>query len=387
MINKNNPFAQKALKSFTERFSAEPQLYFSPGRINLIGEHVDYNDGYVLPAAIDKGVYYAVSKNGTSDVNFYAADFGESFSININAIKKEGGWKDYVLSVANEFLLLDKRIEGFDCAFSGDIPQGSGMSSSAAVEGGLAFALNEIFGYGLAREQLALLCQRAEHNFPGVNCGIMDQFANMMGKKNHVVLLDCQSLSHEYFPLKLDGYKIVLLNSKVHHSLAAGEYNVRRKQCEEGLLIMAQDSAVRSFRDITKWEDLLGYEGSMGEEVFMRCLYVVQEIDRTKRAVALLQEDNLEAFGKLMFETHDGLSKLYNVSCEELDFLVDQAKNKPAVIGSRLMGGGFGGCTINIIKEEEAVNFVKEASLKYQQKFGIEPEAYFVNTADGVQKL
>ncbi|MEO7043970.1 MAG: galactokinase, partial [Ferruginibacter sp.] len=198
---------------------------------------------------------------------------------------------------------------------------------------------------------------------------------------------DCQSLSHEYFPLQLEGYKIVLLNSKVHHSLAAGEYNVRRKQCEEGLLIMAQDSAVRSFRDITKWEDLLAYEGTMGEEVFMRCLYVVQEIDRTKRAVALLQENNLAAFGKLMFETHEGLSKLYNVSCEELDFLMEQAKSNPAVIGSRLMGGGFGGCTINIIKEEEAADFVKRVSHHYQQKFGIEPEAYFVNTADGVQKL
>ncbi|MEO7048038.1 MAG: galactokinase, partial [Ferruginibacter sp.] len=290
-------------------------------------------------------------------------------------------------SVINEFLLLDEKIEGFDCAFSGDIPQGSGMSSSAAVEGGLAFALNEIFEYGLAREQLALLCQRAEHNFPGVNCGIMDQFANMMGKKDHVVLLDCQSLSHEYFPLQLDGYKIVLLNSKVHHSLAAGEYNVRRKQCEEGLMLMAYDSPVRSFRDVTKWEDLLAYEGSMGEEVFMRCLYVVQEIDRTKRAVAFLQENNLAAFGKLMFETHEGLSKLYSVSCEELDFLVEKAKENTAVIGSRLMGGGFGGCTINIVKKNGAVDFVKETSHQYQQKFGIEPEAYFVNTADGVQKL
>ena len=379
--------SQQMLQIFQQKFNRVPALYFSPGRINLIGEHTDYNDGYVMPAAIDKGVYYAIAENGTGNVNFYAADLDEYFSVPVDEIKKEESWKNYVLSVVNEFLLLNKKIRGFDCVFGGDIPRGSGMSSSAAVEGGLAFALNEMFEYGLQRDQLALLCQRAEHNFPGVNCGIMDQFANMLGKKDNVILLDCQSLSHEYFPLQLDGYKIVLVNSKVHHSLAAGEYNIRRKQCEEGLMIIAQDSALRSFRDIAKWEDLLAYEGRMGEEVYMRCLYVVQEIDRTKKAAALLQQNDLEVFGKLMFETHDGLSKLYGVSCKELDFLAEYARSQPAVIGARLMGGGFGGCTINIVKENEAAAFAAAISKEYEQKFDIIPEIYFVQTADGCKKL
>jgi galactokinase len=383
-----NQFAIKAKDFFIEKFKAEPNIYFSPGRINLIGEHVDYNDGFVLPAAIDKGIYYAVAANNTDTINFYAYDFDESFAVNITAVKKETGWKNYVLSVVNEFLLLDKlKLKGFDCVFGGDIPQGSGISSSAAVEGGLAFAINHIFDYQLSRENLALLCQLAEHNYPNVKCGIMDQFANMMGKKDNVVLLDCQTLSYEYFPLKLDGYKIILLNSKVHHSLAAGEYNIRRKQCEEGLMIMQADSAIRSFRDVGKWENLLAYKDKMGDEVYMRCLYVVQEIERTKNATQNLQDNDIVAFGKQMFQTHEGLSKLYNVSCDELDFLVVQAKSDDTVIGSRLMGGGFGGCTINIVKEAFANAFVQKASAAYQKQFNILPEAYFVHTQHGVHQL
>lgn len=386
-MKNNQPYLQKVQEVFKEKFSTTPSLFFSPGRINLIGEHVDYNDGYVLPAAIDKGVYYAIAKNGTEQIHFYSIDFNESYSTTLTALSKQGGWKDYVLSVVNEFVLLDKKIQGFDCVFCGDIPRGSGMSSSAAVEGGLAFALNQIFEYGLSRTQLALLCQRAEHNFPGVKCGIMDQFANMMGKANQVVLLDCQSLSHEYFPLQLKGYKLVLLNSKVHHSLAAGEYNVRRNQCEEGLKILETQYPSHSFRDITRWQELIPFESKMSKEVFSRCLYVVQEIQRTKQAVALLQQNDIEGFGQLMFQTHHGLSKLYNVSCAELDFLVEQAANSDAVIGARLMGGGFGGCTINIVKENQAEQFINNTSQQYHKQFGILPEAYLVQTADGVQAI
>ena len=203
-----NAIAMNVLKAFTENFSAQPAVYFSPGRINLIGEHVDYNDGFVMPAAIDKGVYYAVAENGIDMINFYSLDFNEKFSINIAGIKKTDGWKNYVLSVVNEFLVSGKSIKGFDCVFGGDIPRGAGMSSSAAVEGGLAFALNDIFNCGFNRIALAQLCQRAEHNFPNVQCGIMDQFANMNGKKDQVLLLDCESLAHEYLPLQLKGYKL-----------------------------------------------------------------------------------------------------------------------------------------------------------------------------------
>ena len=382
-----NAIATSVLKAFTENFSTQPAVYFSPGRINLIGEHVDYNDGFVMPAAIDKGVYYALAANGTEIIHFYSLDFDENFSINVAGIKKSDGWKNYVLSVVNEFLISGKSIKGFDCVFGGDIPRGAGMSSSAAVEGGLAFALNDIFNCGLNRVELAQLCQRAEHNFPNVQCGIMDQFANMNGKKDQVLLLDCENLTHEYLPLQLKGYKIVLLNTKVHHTLASGEYNKRRHQCEEGMMVLKSQMVIDSFRDISKWEDLLAYKDMMGEEVYNRCLYVVKEIYRTKKAAEYLKQNNLIEFGKLMYATHKGLSNLYDVSCAELDFLVEQAKSNASVIGARMMGGGFGGCTINIVKEEALNDFIERCSIAYKKQFKIDIEAYVVQTSDGTGKL
>lgn len=379
--------AKTVLKSFSQIFAEQPTLYFSPGRINLIGEHVDYNDGFVMPAAIDKGVYYAIAANETDTIHFYATDFDEHFSVNISAIKSDDGWRNYVLSVVNEFLKLGKGIKGFNCVFGGDIPRGSGMSSSAAVEGGLAFAINEMYQIGLNRVELALLCQRAEHGFPNVKCGIMDQFANMNGKKDDVILLDCRSMEYQYFPLLLAGYKIVLLNSKVHHSLASGEYNIRRQRCEEGLGILKKHLPVQSFRDIENVEVLDIAKDEMSPKVYNCCRFVVEEIGRTRKAAQLLQQNDLPAFGELMFETHEGLSKLYEVSCVELDFLVAQVRKFPAVIGSRLMGGGFGGCTINIVAEDGIVNFIEDASREYQHRFDIIPEAYIVETADGTKAI
>ena len=382
-----NTIAKSVLKSFSQIFPSQPLLFFSPGRINLIGEHVDYNDGFVMPAAIDKGVYYAIAENQTDAIHFYATDFDEHFSVSINAVKSDDGWRNYVLSVVNEFLKLGKSIRGFDCVFGGDIPRGSGMSSSAAVEGGLAFAINEMYQIELNRVELALLCQRAEHGFPNVKCGIMDQFANMNGKKDHVILLDCRSMEYQYFPLLLAGYKIVLLNSKVHHSLASGEYNIRRQRCEEGLAIIKKHLPVQSFRDIDNVEVLDIAKDEMSAKVYNCCRFVVEEIARTQKAAQLLQGNDIPAFGKLMFETHEGLSKLYEVSCVELDFLVEQARKFPAVIGSRLMGGGFGGCTINIVAEDGIANFIEDASREYQQRFDIIPEAYIVETADGTKAV
>ena len=383
----NTVIATTVLKKFKENFSSQPSLFFSPGRINLIGEHLDYNDGFVMPAAINKGVYYAIAKNQTDDIHFYAVDFDEHFSINIHDIKSNDGWKSYVLSVVNEILLPGKRTGGFNCVFGGDIPIGSGMSSSAAVEGGLAFALNELFDIGLGRVELALLCQRAEHNFPNVQCGIMDQFANMMGKKDHVILLDCKAMQHEYFPLLLEGYKIVLINTKVHHSLASGEYNIRRQRCEEGLSILKGLLPVQSFRDIKTVDELEIGRSRMAPEVYNCCRYVIEEIGRTRKAAELLQLNDIAGFGKLMYATHEGLSKLYEVSCDELDFLVQQARKCPAVIGARLMGGGFGGCTINIVAEDGIANFIEDTSMEYQQQFNIIPEAYIVETADGTKAI
>jgi galactokinase len=289
--------------------------------------------------------------------------------------------------VVNEFILLGKPVSGFDCVFGGDIPRGSGMSSSAAVEGGLAFALNDIFNCGLTRVQLALLCQRAEHNYPGVNCGIMDMYASINGKKDHVILLDCKNITHEYFPLKLDGYKIVLLNTKVHHTLASGEYNVRRKRCEEGMVVLKKELNVQSSREIKSAADVELHKDKMAPEVYSCCKFVVEEIARTKTAAALLQQNDLAGFGKLMFATHEGLSKLYDVSCAESDFLVALAATNPNIIGARQMGGGFGGCTINIVKEEAVDGFIGQASTAYKKQFDIGLEAYVMEVSDGVGKI
>ena len=340
-----------------------------------------------MPAAIDKGMYYAIGINNTDEIHFNAVDFNETLSIKIKDIKKMTGWKNYVLSVVNEFLIKGLPVKGFDCVFGGNIANGAGMSSSAAVEGGVAFAINKLFDFGLSRKDLALLCQRAEHNFPGVMCGIMDQYANMLGKKDHVILLDCRSVTHKYFPLKLDDYEIVLINSKVHHNLAASEYNVRRKQCEEGLAILKKKMNITSFRDVKNPDDMLPYKNEMGDKVYDRCKFVVEEILRTQQAAKLLQENNLIEFGKLMYATHEGLSKLYEVSCKELDFLVAQAKENNDVIGSRLMGGGFGGCTINIVQKDGVEKFTSRATDAYQKKFRIEPEVYKVSVVDGTDEI
>lgn len=382
-----NTFAASVLKSFAENFTGSPKLYFSPGRINLIGEHIDYNDGFVMPAAIDKGIYYAINENQTDTIHFYALDFNERYAVSVQDIKINEGWRNYVLSIVNEIRLLGIAVRGFNCVFGGDIPRGSGMSSSAAVEGGLAFALNELFTIGLSRVELALLCQRAEHNFPNVQCGIMDQFANMMGKKDQVMLLDCKSLQHQYFPLSKAGYKIVLINSKVHHSLSAGEYNIRRKHCEEGLAILSKLLPIHSFRDIATVDEMQIGSSSMPAEVYNCCKYVVEEIGRTQMAAELLQLNDMKGFGKLMYATHEGLSELYKVSCAELDFLVEQAKQCPAVIGSRMMGGGFGGCTINIVGEEGVADFIGQTMLAYKQQFNITAEAYVVATSDGTKEI
>lgn len=382
-----NATASDVLSLFKEKYLKIPHIYYSPGRINFIGEHIDYNDGFVMPAAINKGIFYAIALNNTDTINFHSVDFKQSLSVKISEVKKMNGWKNYVLSVVNEFLLKDLQVKGFDCLFHGNIASGAGISSSAAVEGGLAFGINEIFNFGFSRKELALLCQRAEHNFPGVMCGIMDQYANMMGKKDHVILLDCRSIEHRYFPFQLTGYEIVLINTKVHHSLASSEYNVRRRQCEQGLSLLKEVLNIDSFRDIKKPDDLLPFRDKMGEEVYMRCLYVVEEIERTQQAASLLQQNELVEFGRLMYSTHEGLSNLYGVSCKELDFLVERARADKNVIGARLMGGGFGGCTINIIRQDGVTEFLERTKIEYQKKFHIDPQIIEVKIVDGTAEV
>ena len=377
-----NENAFKVKNIFKKIFKEEPHLYYSPGRINLIGEHVDYNDGFVMPAAIDKGIYFAIALNNSKQINFYSIDFDESISLPLSRVKKMDSWKNYVLGVVNEFQKLDLPVKGFNCAFGGNIPIGGGMSSSAALEGGIAFGLNEICNFEKTQKELALLGQRAEHNFPGVMCGIMDQYANLLGKKNTVILLDCKNITHEYIPLNIEEYEIVLINTKVHHSLAASEYNQRRKECEKGLKILKEKINIQSFRDIKNPDELIGFKGKMGNDVYMRCLYVVEEIARTQEAANFLKENDINGFGKLMFQTHEGLKNLYHVSCSELDFLVDAAQQNNDVVGARLMGGGFGGCTINIVKKKSVKSFLTQILPAYKKQFNIDAGVYEVSIVD-----
>lgn len=382
-----NETALKIKNVFVQKFNGIPRLFYSPGRINLIGEHVDYNDGFVMPAAIDKGIYFAIALNNSEKINCYSIDFDESISLKISEVKKMDGWKNYVLGVVNEFQKLNLPVKGFDCVFGGDIPIGGGISSSAALEGGISFGLNELCNFKMSRKELALLGQRAEHGFPNVKCGIMDQYANMMGKKDTVILLDCKNVTHEYLPLNMDGYQIVLINTKVHHSLASSAYNQRRKECEEGLEILKRELNIQSFRDISNLAEVIAFKTKIPDAVYKRCEFVVGEICRTRMAAQLLKENNLTGFGKLMFETHDGLKNKYEVSCKELDFLVDVAKENNDVIGARLMGGGFGGCTINIVKEESVSTFVKEAIGAYKKQFGIDAESYMMKVVGGTDEI
>src|SRR6266498_618243 len=375
------------LKKFQDIFHEIPQLFYSPGRINLIGEHIDYNHGFVMPAAIDKGIWYAITLNNTEEINVVSADMDECLKISLNDIHKIKGWKNYILGVVDQLKKRGYRVSGFNAVFGGNLPVGAGMSSSAAVECGLAFGLNTIFNLQINRVDTALICQKAEHTFPGVQCGIMDQFANMMGVKEHVLLLNCDSLEYETLPFNMKDYSIVLINSKVHHELAGGEYNKRRKQCEKGLQLLKEKyPSVQNFRGI-KPEQVEEQKNILGEEVFMRCLYVTQEIQRTQEGAKLLQSNDMESFGKLMFQTHEGLRKLYDVSCAELDFLVDEAKRYPQIIGARLMGGGFGGCTINIIRKDDIDNITDAIIENYKKKFNINAECYIMSLSDGTHEI
>ena len=368
-------------------FTQNQNCFFSPGRINLIGEHIDYNDGFVMPAAIDKGIWFAVAENGTDDINIFSADMEEWLKTDVNKINKSDGWKNYLLGVIDVLQKKNFKIKGFNCVFGGNIPVGAGLSSSAAVECGLGMALSDLFQLNIDRVDIALIGQKAEHTFVGVQCGIMDQFANMMGENEKVLLLDCNSLKYEALDLRLKNYELVLINSKVHHSLASGEYNVRRQQSEDGLKILKDIFPnAKSFRDI-KPSDVVLNEDKFSEKVFDRCLFVTQEIERTQNAAQLLKLNDLKTFGSLMFQAHEGLSKLYEVSCEELDFLVDEAKKFSSIIGSRMMGGGFGGCTINLMEKENADVTIEKITSAYKDHFDIEAEVYRVKLSDGTHEI
>ncbi|MBC7722443.1 MAG: galactokinase [Pedobacter sp.] len=379
--------ASQATHSFRQHFTTNCRVFFSPGRINLIGEHIDYNDGFVLPAAINKGIWFAIAPNNTNTANFIAADIDETFSIELSAIKKVNGWQNYVLGVLHILHEQKYIIGGFDCLFGGNVPQGAGLSSSAALEAGLLFALNELFHLNISTLRMAQLAQLAEHAFPGTKCGIMDMFASLHGKKDHCILLDCTSLHYEYFPLLLDDYEWVLINSKVKHSLNDGAYNNRREVASDALsLFQSINKKITSYRHILPLVvDQFKY--ALSEEEYKRSLFITQEIERVQLAATHLKNGNVIAFGKLMYQTHTGLSSLYEVSCSELDYLVSQAKIHDAAIGARLMGGGFGGCTINLIEKKKRDSVITDITTAYQNKFNIQPEVYVVESSDGTHEI
>lgn len=378
---------QKIRTKFQELFTAEGSVYASPGRINLIGEHTDYNGGFVFPGAIDKGMIAEIKPNGTGKVRAFSIDLDDyaEFGLSEDDAPK-ASWARYIFGVCRETIKRGGEIQGFDTVFAGDVPLGAGMSSSAALESTYAYALNDLFSLNIDKFELAKIGQSTEHNYCGVNCGIMDQFASVFGKKGSLIRLDCRSLEYKYFPFDPQGYKLVLLDSVVKHELASSAYNKRRKSCENVVAAIRRNHPeVEFLRDATM-EMLNEVKADVSAEDYMRAEYVIEEIQRVLDVCDALEKGDYETVGEKMYATHHGMSQLYEVSCEELDFLNDLAK-ACGVTGSRVMGGGFGGCTINLVKEELYDNFVKKAFSAYTEKFGHEPKLYDVVISDGARKL
>lgn len=369
---------------FKELYGSSSLLVRSPGRINLIGEHTDYNDGFVLPAAIDKEMVMAVAKSNSETCRLYSVDFQESFEFNLNSFKPtDKGWPNYIMGVVDQLQKGGYKVGGFDCVFGGNIPIGSGLSSSAALECATAFALDQLFALDVEKLQLIKYAQKAEHTFVGVLCGIMDQFASVMGKRDHAIQLDCRSLDFNYFPIRLQNYQIILCDTGVKHSLASSEYNTRRRECEQGVAIVRKKHPqVNSLRDVTL-DMLEEVKGELSSVIYKRCRYVIEENHRVLSGCELLEQGDIKGFGQKMYGSHQGLSQLYEVSCPELDFLVDLTKDNPQVVGARMMGGGFGGCTINLIAIDQKEAFIEEARRAYGEKFGIELKVYEVTVSDG----
>jgi len=377
-------------EAFQSFFQSEPEHFFlAPGRINIIGEHVDYSDGFVLPAAIDKHICFAVKKvDDSENCTFFAKDFNESFSFNIHQKQTpvEQTWVNYLLGVFNAIQESGRKIGGLQIAFSSTIPMGSGLSSSAALECGFAYILNHIFDLNLSKKELALIGQKSEHTFVGVKCGIMDQFASVFGNEHQVIMLDCNSLEHHYFEANIEGYSLVLFDSCVKHTHLTSGYNDRRNDVDNGKKVLWE-----KFPEIEKFRDfsismLDEVRAEIGETSYKRCLYLLKEIKRVEKAAKALSEGDVEFLGQLLIETHSGLSTEFEVSCDELDFMVEKTLEEKGVLGARIMGGGFGGCSINLIKDENVDDVIKSISEKYRADFDIEMKVYRVKISDGIRE-
>ena len=371
---------EQVKEEFIKIFKIDPILIFSPGRINIIGEHTDYNGGFVFPAAVDKGIAAAIQKSNTGKCTAVAIDLESTIEFELSTIKpsKEGSWENYVFGVVAEIQNRNKIIGDFNIIFKGNVPAGSGMSSSAALENSVVFGLNELFDLGLTKTEMILISQKAEHNYVGVKCGIMDQYASMFGIKNNALLLDCRTIKSTAYEIDFKDYQLMLINTNVKHSLSDSAYNDRRSACES----IAELLNIETLREASE-EDLEKIIDKVTPENYQKALYVIQEINRTQKAAKAIKENDLETLGTLIYASHNGLQNQYKVSCDELDFLVNQAKKNKHVLGARMMGGGFGGCTINLIARSEVKAFEKSASKAYKNKFNKECSVYFIELSDG----
>ncbi|MGV3603000.1 MAG: galactokinase [Dyadobacter fermentans] len=378
---------QAVLQQFRHLYGGEAALYRAPGRINLLGEHTDYNGGFVLPAAVDREIWFAIRRNDGDVCRVYAMDLQEEDQFEVSNVQQSPkSWPNYLRGVVAQLVAAGYPVTGFDLVFGGNIPQGAGMSSSAALECGLATALNDVHGFQIPKTQLALLAQKAEHEYAGVHCGIMDQFASIHGCASRVIRLDCRSMEFAYFPIDLSRHTLLLCNTGVKHSLASSEYNTRRNECEQGLAaIRLVHPAIATLRDVSP-AILADFVPQLPENVAKRLTYVVQENDRVEQATAALESSDLHRFGQLMYDTHAGLRDVYAVSCAELDFLVDQTIPRPDVLGARMMGGGFGGCTLNLVETAGVDVLVRDLSNAYFNAFGVALEVYPVKIVDGCGK-
>ena len=372
----------KIKSEFQKRFGSEGNIYASAGRINLIGEHTDYNGGFVFPGAIDKCIMAEIKPNGTDTVRVFSIDVDDYAEFGLKeADAPEQQWACYIFGVCREIIKRDGKVKGFDAVFSGNVPLGAGLSSSAALESVFAFALNDLFNDNtIDKFELARIGQSTEHNYCGVKCGIMDQFASVFGKKDHLMRLDCRSMEFEYFPFNPQGYRLVLVDSVVKHELVGSPYNRRRESCER----VAARLGLQTLRDATM-EDLDSIKSDISAEDYMRARFVIGEKQRVLDVCDALGRGDLATVGRCMYETHEGLSKDYEVSCEELDFLNDVAK-ECGVTGSRIMGGGFGGCTTNLVKDDLYDGFIKTVTKKFEERYGHAPKIYDVVISDGAHK-
>lgn len=380
----NSWLIDQLLTAFIRNYHSTPILIFSPGRINVIGEHTDYNGGFVFPGAIDRGVFLAISQSASKLCSVYAYDKDEMYEFDLDTIQplKNGGWRNYILGVISELQSRGCILSPFSIAFAGDIPIGAGLSSSAALSNSIVFALNTLFLLGLNKEEMVRISQIAEQTYTGVLCGIMDQYASMFGIKDHLLFLDCQNVVATPVLVDLEDYEFVLLNTNVKHTLSDTAYNDRRLICEKVSNILGV-SFLRDVSPIT----LLSVRDRISEDEYSKVLYVLNEIERTKNALKVLKQGDLVSLGRLLYASHSGLQHLYKVSCDELDFLVEVAQQEPQVLGARMMGGGFGGCTLNLIKKSKTEAFVTKAEHQFLQRFGTSISVYKVVLSEGTHQI